>query len=268
MSFWEFFVLLLIFVPLIMLWIFTLGDLAGRTDISGLSRGLWAVAVVLLPVIGMLIYFLTRPVDPEMAPEPEVGMKQIMADSSAIYNGRINGILSNIGATRNQNKEQETVTKYISKIVSDDDELSSDETDLINYFITYGTQSTKFLGEGERAGVLGSYKKAFGRLPKTESEWADAVKIGNGRWPSEESVSALNEAKVHFKTVYLRDADMGHTYDNAAVSVIAYGLRSSARNMDSEKAAIKTFRYIYGYDPSSSLDWDIVRAIAYSGATR
>lgn len=61
MSFWEFFFLLLIFVPLLMLWIFTLGDLAARRDISGLARGLWAVAVVLLPVIGMLIYFVTRP---------------------------------------------------------------------------------------------------------------------------------------------------------------------------------------------------------------
>lgn len=61
MSFWEFFVLLLIYVPLLMLWIFTLGDLAARRDISGLARGLWAVAVLLLPVIGMLIYFLTRP---------------------------------------------------------------------------------------------------------------------------------------------------------------------------------------------------------------
>lgn len=80
-SFWEFFFLLLIFVPLLMLWIFTLGDLARRTDISGLARGLWAVAVVLLPVIGMLVYFLTRPDSPEMAPKPDVGTSQIMADS-------------------------------------------------------------------------------------------------------------------------------------------------------------------------------------------
>jgi hypothetical protein len=80
-SFWEFFFLLLIFVPLLMLWIFTLGDLARRTDISGLARGLWAVAVVLLPVIGMLVYFLTRPDSPEMAPKPDVGTSQAMADS-------------------------------------------------------------------------------------------------------------------------------------------------------------------------------------------
>jgi hypothetical protein len=82
-SFWDFFFLLLIFVPLLMLWIFTLGDLARRRDISGLARGLWAVAIVLLPIIGMLVYFFTRPVDLVMAPEPRVRADGIMADPSS-----------------------------------------------------------------------------------------------------------------------------------------------------------------------------------------
>ncbi|MBI4779186.1 hypothetical protein HY797_01900 [Candidatus Falkowbacteria bacterium] len=56
--------------------------------------------------------------------------------------------------------------------------------------------------------------------------------------------------------------------DNAAVTVIAYGLRPTARNTNSEKAAIKSFKTIYGHAPVSALAWDIVRAIAYSGAKR
>jgi Short C-terminal domain/Phospholipase_D-nuclease N-terminal len=80
-SFWEFFFLLLIFVPLIMLWVFTLGDLAKRADISGLAKGLWAVSVVLLPLIGMLVYFLTRPDGPEMVTSPTIKREQAMADS-------------------------------------------------------------------------------------------------------------------------------------------------------------------------------------------
>lgn len=60
MSFWEFFFLLLIFLPMMMLWLFTLTDLSRRTDLSGPAKGLWAIAVVLLPIIGMLIYFITR----------------------------------------------------------------------------------------------------------------------------------------------------------------------------------------------------------------
>jgi hypothetical protein len=53
--------LVLVYVPLIMLWVFTLTDLAHRKDLSGIAMGLWAVAIVLLPVIGMLVYFITRP---------------------------------------------------------------------------------------------------------------------------------------------------------------------------------------------------------------
>ncbi|MEN8238923.1 MAG: SHOCT domain-containing protein, partial [Actinomycetota bacterium] len=48
---------------LIMLWVFTLTDLAHRRDVSGVAKGFWAVAIVLLPLIGMLIYFITRPED-------------------------------------------------------------------------------------------------------------------------------------------------------------------------------------------------------------
>ena len=61
---------------------------------------------------------------------------------------------------------------------------------------------------------------------------------------------------------------MENSNDNAAVTIIAYGLRSDSRNLGSEKAGIKSFKHIYGYNPESAIDWDIVRAIAYSGATR
>ena len=63
MTFANMFFLVLIYIPLILLWVFTLADLAHRKDLSGASKGLWAVAIVLLPVIGMLIYFITRPHD-------------------------------------------------------------------------------------------------------------------------------------------------------------------------------------------------------------
>ncbi|MGB9358352.1 MAG: SHOCT domain-containing protein [Acidimicrobiia bacterium] len=63
MTFWELFVILLIFVPLIMLWVFTLVDLFQRPDLSGVAKALWALAIVLLPLIAMLIYFIMRDTD-------------------------------------------------------------------------------------------------------------------------------------------------------------------------------------------------------------
>ena len=49
---------------------------------------------------------------------------------------------------------------------------------------------------------------------------------------------------------------------------MAYGLRPAARNLNSEKAGIKNFKAIFGYNPVKATAWDAVRAIAYSGAKR
>jgi len=60
MTFWQLFLILAIFVPLIMLWVFTLVDLFNRRDLSGAAKALWAIAIVLLPLVAMLIYFIMR----------------------------------------------------------------------------------------------------------------------------------------------------------------------------------------------------------------
>ena len=134
--------------------------------------------------------------------------------------------------------------------------------------MVYGTQSTQRLGSGERAAVVNSYYQAYKKLPKTETEWSDTLKIANGRWPSERNMTAENQAKLEFRKVYLRDAVLTNNKDENAIMVMAYGLLPPSRNLDSEKAAIKTFRYVYGHSPVNALAWNIVRAIAYSGTKR
>lgn len=49
---------------------------------------------------------------------------------------------------------------------------------------------------------------------------------------------------------------------------MAYGLRPANRNMNSERNAIRIFKNIFKYNPKTAIDWDTVRAIAYSGAVR
>lgn len=49
---------------------------------------------------------------------------------------------------------------------------------------------------------------------------------------------------------------------------MTHGLRSANRNMDSEKNAIKIFKNIFKHNPETAIDWDTVRAIAYSGSER
>jgi hypothetical protein len=61
MDFWDFFWLLLIYIPLVMVWATALVDIFRRDDIGGVSKALWTVAVFVLPFIGTLIYLISRP---------------------------------------------------------------------------------------------------------------------------------------------------------------------------------------------------------------
>jgi len=117
--------------------------------------------------------------------------------------------------------------------------------------------------------VLNSYFSVYGKLPVSVDDWKDVIKIANGRWPSVKNEQAeKNTQEKLFKKIYVRTAQMTNANDNAAVSVITYGLRPANRNMNSEANAIKIFKGIFKYNPTSAVDWDIVRAIAYSGAKR
>lgn len=60
-TFWENFLLLLIFMPLFMVWAFALVDIFRRDDIGGVSKALWLACVILVPFLGTLIYLIARP---------------------------------------------------------------------------------------------------------------------------------------------------------------------------------------------------------------
>ena len=60
MTFRQLFLILLIFVPLIMLWVFTLVDLFHRRDLSAAAKALWAIGIVLLPLVAMVTCFILR----------------------------------------------------------------------------------------------------------------------------------------------------------------------------------------------------------------
>jgi len=70
MSFWDFFWLLLIWLPLMLLWAFALVDIFRRDDLKGWLKALWIVVIILLPFFGTLIYLIFRPVG-ATAPERE-----------------------------------------------------------------------------------------------------------------------------------------------------------------------------------------------------
>jgi len=120
-SFWQVFITLMIFIPLVMLWVFTLIDLFQRNDLSGIAKALWAIAIVLLPLIGMLVYFLLRESQPtttapdrtsvasqpptgEVSSAAPAGAADVADDLERLAGLRDKGILSDEEFQREKNK--------------------------------------------------------------------------------------------------------------------------------------------------------------------
>lgn len=211
---------------------------------------------------------LTRPTPPRL-PEPIIiDMKYRARD---MVDDKYDAILLELKQLRDTVKEQQNEIKYLSALANDLRNISDKIKSAINDFITYGVDAnTVRLGAGERAAVINSYKSAFDKLPETEAELTDVIKIANGRFPLVISEKGEKQAKEQFIKIYKRIADMNNANDNAAVKVMAYGLRQKAENrkLTSEKFGISSFKNIYGYTPKSTQDWNTMQAITYSGAKR
>ncbi|TET54573.1 MAG: hypothetical protein E3J64_01690 [Anaerolineales bacterium] len=59
--FWSAFMLLFIFIPLVLFWIFALADMFRRTDLTVVGRVVWLIVIIMLPILGPIIYLLVRP---------------------------------------------------------------------------------------------------------------------------------------------------------------------------------------------------------------
>jgi hypothetical protein len=59
-------ILLLVFViPVVILWGYAIVSLIGRHDLGAGPRLVWLVAILVLPVIGSVLYFMLRPAPQE-----------------------------------------------------------------------------------------------------------------------------------------------------------------------------------------------------------
>ena len=182
--------------------------------------------------------------------------------------GDVNVLLATMSATRNIVQEKFFYDAHTKNLIKGLKNLTAANINSYTNFITYGSESAVKLGAGERAGVLNSYKAAFGKLPVSARDWQDVVNIATGHWTNERNTVAENKAKITFRAVYRREADLTNKYDDAAINILAYGLLSAKRNIGSEQTAIKTFKAVFRYNPKSTADWNSVRAIAYSGTKR
>ncbi len=195
-------------------------------------------------------------------------LAKVVSEAATIAQGGRDALLAAIGKVRDTATEGTLNKSVVSKVVSGIKTVKAEVKEKILNFVTYGTATTDSLGAGERGGVVNSFKEAFGKLPESDKDWEDVVKIGNGRWPSQTNKTKETAAIASFRSIYKRTPDRTKPNDDAAVVVMAYGLRPRDRNLTSEAAAIKTYKSVFGKTPTTATAWDTVRAIAYSGAKR
>lgn len=164
----------------------------------------------------------------------------------------------------NLNKITEAI--YINLVSKNNNKLGDENKYSIAKFIHDGTETTSRLGAGERAGVIESYWEVFNKLPKTENEWEDVIKIANSRYPEE--LNREQEMKKFFQAIFNREPNLKNLHDEIAIAILTYGFRPTERNLFNEAAGIKSFKWIFKRNPKTALDWNIIRTIAYSGAQR
>jgi ABC-type multidrug transport system fused ATPase/permease subunit len=80
MEFWHWLVIFFIYIPLVFIWVFTLFDIFGRVGMSGWAKALWVILVLILPLLGMLIYFIARPVT-----ERDIAMQKHVKENQDYY---------------------------------------------------------------------------------------------------------------------------------------------------------------------------------------
>jgi len=136
------------------------------------------------------------------------------------------------------------------------------------HFIAYGTAASSKMSVRDRKGVIGDYNEIYGRVPSSDQDWQDIALILTSHKPHQRKIETEKQALVDFVKVYKRLPDFSVAADEWAVYYIGYNIRNVVRNLDSERAAIGTFRSVYGYVPSTSHHWSIMRAIGYTGAKR
>ena len=81
-GFWAAMMIFFIVIPLLMIWLFAIVDLFMRPDLSGIAKALWLLAIILVPLIGMLVYFVAKPAEVSR-PDYQSGYGPVDPDSGS-----------------------------------------------------------------------------------------------------------------------------------------------------------------------------------------
>jgi hypothetical protein len=79
MEWWEFFLVMIVVMPIVTLWISCLIDIIMRPDLSGWSKAAWMLGVIFFPLFGAIIYVIVRPPLASGLTQPDPALVRDMA---------------------------------------------------------------------------------------------------------------------------------------------------------------------------------------------
>jgi hypothetical protein len=132
-------------------------------------------------------------------------------------------------------------------------------------FIVYGTPRSRHVGIGERAGIVASYRAAYGRFPDTDCDWGDLLNISMGLVPNNLNPAREQSVGDTFRTFYGRAPDRSKAAEDRTIFIMAYGLRPAVRDLNAERAGIRLFRRVMRKIPVTATEWDAIRGMVYGG---
>ena len=91
-------IIIVVYGALLFTWVFSLIDLFARRNLSGLAKVLWLFGILFFPLIGVFVYWLTRPLDTQWW-APDANM---YADDSMDHRTQQIGEIETLVRLRNQ----------------------------------------------------------------------------------------------------------------------------------------------------------------------
>ncbi len=184
----------------------------------------------------------------------------IIDNAKLIYNQNI--------ATGSVNKKESVIRSIYGVRYS---KISKIDKARIAYFLQNNSSSSELvkLSESYKISTLKKFANAFnGEEPKTESDWQNVLRIQNGLYPKNLSVSAEVYAIDAFKKIYGRDPDFKKFEDEKFIKMTAYGVSELKRDLKKERTAISLFVKKFRKGPKTVYDWNVISALAYSGVVK
>lgn len=89
---------ILVALPLLFLWIVGAVDVLRRRDMSALAKTFWVLVMLVVPILGLLVYFFARPHDASVTIEDEAagqeGSRSVASELEALEARRESGAIS------------------------------------------------------------------------------------------------------------------------------------------------------------------------------